>query len=98
MTRTSQSSRLDSLRVNLPVPGIDQLFRRRGQQAIRDGLVGCRPGSTIAIADHLQMKVSRRRHLSAAFLWLGDNTRPIHRCGLIPRIRTILKSSFALLW
>jgi hypothetical protein len=38
----------------LPRPcGIDQVFRRRGQQAIRDGLVGCGPGSTIAVADHL---------------------------------------------
>jgi ABC-type uncharacterized transport system permease subunit len=54
-------------------------------------------GSTIA-TDHLQMKISRGRHLSAAFLWLGAALGEVQRSGLIPKIRTILKSSFALLW
>jgi hypothetical protein len=37
-------------------------------------------------------------NLSVAFLWLGGTTWPSPPAGLIPRIPTMLKSFFALLW
>jgi hypothetical protein len=48
--------------------------------------------------DHLQVKVSRGRHLSAPFLWLSASSRPSPSAWSDPRSPHYTEVSFALLW